>query len=168
MKLTKNQKADELVLYFETEPEDLAVPAEAEKVVRAAIAGTLQYEQFGAGAEVSVTFCNDAYIQELNREYRGKDAPTDVLSFPIFDTDEEDPIAEETVPLGDIVLNLDRAETQGKELGHSLLRELAFLTVHSTLHLLGYDHERSPEEDEEMCAKQREVIAILENGECTL
>ncbi|MBQ8175339.1 MAG: rRNA maturation RNase YbeY [Clostridia bacterium] len=165
MKLSKYQKADELVLYFETEPETLKVPSEAENVVRLAIAEALRYEQFEAGAEVSVTFCNDDFIRELNREYREKDTPTDVLSFPIFDADEEDPVAEEIVPLGDIVLNLDRAALQGAELGHSLLREVAFLTVHSILHLLGYDHERSPEEDEEMCQKQRDIIAILENGE---
>jgi probable rRNA maturation factor len=168
MKLTRKKKTDELVLYFEVEPEGLALPERAEAVIRQAIAQTLRYEQFGAGAEVSITFCNDADIQELNREYREKDAPTDVLSFPIFDTDEEDPIAGEIIPLGDIVLNLDRAALQGAELGHSLLRELAFLTVHSTLHLLGYDHERSPEEDEEMCQKQRDIIAIIENGEHTL
>ncbi len=168
MKLKKPKNAGDLILYFEKEPEDVTPPAEAEAVVRAAVAATLQYEQFSQGAEVSVTFCNDDYIRELNREYRDKDVPTDVLSFPIFDADEEDPIDEEILPLGDIVLNLDRAALQGKELGHSLLREVAFLTVHSTLHLLGYDHERSPEEDEEMCAKQRDVIAILENGELKL
>ena len=168
MKLKKSKNTGELILYFEKEPESVTPPAEAEAVIRAAVAATLRYEGFSHGAEVSVTFCNDAYIRELNREYRDKDAPTDVLSFPIFDTDEEDPIDEEILPLGDIVLNLDRAALQGEELGHSLLREMAFLTVHSTLHLLGYDHERSPEEDEEMCAKQREIIAILENGELKL
>ena len=168
MKLKKQKSSNELILYFEKEPETVVPPAEAEAVVRAAVAATLAYEQFGAGAEVSVTFCNDGYIQELNREYRGKDAPTDVLSFPIFDADEEDPLDEEILPLGDIVLNLDRAALQGAELGHSLLREVAFLTVHSTLHLLGYDHERSADEDEEMCKKQRDIIAILENGEMKL
>lgn len=168
MKLTKNKNKQELVLYFEKEPEDLVVPEQAETVVQAAIAATLRSEEFASGAEVSVTFCDDAYIRELNREYREKDMPTDVLSFPIFDTDEEDPLDEEIVPLGDIVLNLDRAALQGKELGHSLLREVAFLTVHSTLHLLGYDHERSAEEDEEMCQKQRSIIRDLESGELKL
>ena len=166
--MTKEGTQKNLILYFEKEPESVAPPTEAESVVRAAIDATLTYEQFGAGAEVSVTFCNDAYIQELNRQYRDKDTPTDVLSFPIFDTDEEDAVVEETLPLGDIVLNLDRAALQGAELGHSLLRELAFLTVHSTLHLLGYDHERSAEEDEEMCRKQRNIMTTLENGELKL
>ena len=168
MKLTKHNNTDELILYFEKEAEDLALPENAESVVRAAIAATLRSEKFDSGAEVSVTFCGDAYIRELNRDYRGKDAPTDVLSFPIFDTDEEDPIEEDVMPLGDIVLNLDRAALQGEELGHSLLREVAFLTVHSTLHLLGYDHERSAEEDEEMCQKQRSIIRDLESGELKL
>lgn len=158
----KPQKKSVLTLYFDTTPEGLAVPREAEGVIRLAIEKTLQYENFCADAEVSVTFCDGAYIRALNAEYRDKDSETDVLSFPIFDEEEEDPILGETVPLGDIVLNLDRAAKQGEELGHSQLREVAFLTIHSTLHLLGYDHERSTEEDEDMCQRQREIIQAVE------
>ena len=160
---TKKQLADrELTIYFEREPDNLSIPADAEEVVRLAIDITLQSENFFEDVEVSVTFCDGPHIRALNATYRNKDAETDVLSFPLFDEDEADPIFGETVPLGDIVLNLDRAAQQGAELGHSAMREAAFLTVHSTLHLLGYDHERSPEDEEEMCRRQREIIALVE------
>lgn len=160
---TKGHATDKrLTIYFEKMPDELSVPEEAEEIVRLAVETTLQWENFFEDSEVSVTFCDGPYIRTLNATYRDKDAETDVLSFPLFDEDEEDPVLGETVPLGDIVLNLDRAAQQGQELGHSVMREMAFLVVHSTLHLLGYDHERSPEEEEEMCAKQREIIALVE------
>ncbi len=161
----KKPPADrQLTIYFERVPDELSVPEEAEAILRLAIETTLQYESFFEGAEVSVTFCDGPYIRTLNATYRDKDTETDVLSFPLFDEDEEDPVCGEVVPLGDIVLNLDRAAQQGKELGHSAMREAAFLAVHSTLHLLGYDHERSAEDEEEMCAKQREIIALVEKA----
>ena len=150
------------ILYISKEPEELVVPCHAEEVVRLAVCKTLLYESFGTTAEVSITFCNGEYIRQLNAEYRQKDSETDVLSFPIFDMDEEDPAEGEIVPLGDIVLNVDRAAVQADELGHSTLREMAFLAIHSTLHLLGYDHERSDEDDEDMCRRQRDVIAKIE------
>lgn len=158
----KNKADAEITLYVSTEPEDLCVPQEAEGVIRRAIEQTLAYEGFSSPAEVSLTFCNGPYIRELNATYRQKDSETDVLSFPIFDQDEEDPVAGEVIPLGDIVLNIDRAAQQAAELGHSALREMAFLAIHSTLHLLGYDHERSVEDDEDMCRRQREIIARVE------
>lgn len=161
-KAAKNQADQETVLYFSKEPEELVLPPESEDVLRRAINQTLAYEAFPASVEISVTFCDGPYIRDLNATYRQKDSETDVLSFPIFDRDEEDPVEGEIVPLGDIVLNIDRAAQQAAELGHSALREMAFLAVHSTLHLLGYDHERSPEDEEDMCRRQREIIALIE------
>ncbi len=160
MKIQRKHKADlQNVIYFSQEPEELVVPSEAEALVRQAIAATLQHEEFPAAAELSVTFCDGPYIQSLNATYRQKDSVTDVLSFPIFDQDEEDPLDDAVVPLGDIVINLSRAEEQAAELGHSTEREIVFLTIHSMLHLLGYDHERSLEEEEDMCKRQREILA---------
>ncbi len=163
-KNTEKQEAS-LALYTSCEPEELSVPARAEEVIAAAIRATLAYEHFHEDVEVSLTFCDGPYICALNKEYREKDTETDVLSFPMFDEDEEDPIEEETLPLGDIVLNIDRAAAQAAELGHSTLREMAFLAIHSTLHLLGYDHERSDTDDADMCARQREIIATLSETE---
>jgi probable rRNA maturation factor len=85
-----------------------------------------------AGAEVAVTVWNDRRLHELNRTYRGKDRPTDVLSFPYDDEDG---------PLGDVVISVDRAVAQAAERGHDLQRELELLTLHGTLHVCGYDHE---------------------------
>jgi probable rRNA maturation factor len=85
-----------------------------------------------AGAEVTVTLSNDRRLRALNRTYRGKDKPTDVLSFP-YDEPEG--------PLGDVVISVDRAAAQAEERGHSLQHELELLTLHGTLHVCGYDHE---------------------------
>ena len=166
----KNPKKDINVdVYFAAEPEELNVPEEYEDAVCAAVQATLLYEGFSADAEVSVTYCDGPYIRELNANYREKDAETDVLSFPMYEADEEVPNDGEAVLLGDIVLNIDRAAVQAAEIGHSALHEIAFLSVHSTLHLLGYDHELSEEDEEDMCRRQREImknlVMILGEGE---
>lgn len=163
MKL-KNKKSKEninLDIYFAAEPEGTSIPVAFENAVRAAVLATLVYEGFAADAEVSVTFCDGPYIRELNASYREKDSETDVLSFPMFDREEEDALDEGCILLGDIVLNTDRAAVQADEIGHSCLREIAFLAVHSTLHLLGYDHELSDADDEDMCRRQREIMTAL-------
>lgn len=132
-------------------------------IIRKAVLKTLEHEKFKYDAEVSVTLCDNAYIRSLNKQYRGKDKHTDVLSFPIYDNGEFD-MAEciSGALLGDIVISLERAKEQACELGHSFIREVAFLTVHSTLHLLGYDHERSKEEDELQCRLQKEIVSTIE------
>ena len=147
---TKTNKNLETDYYFKT-------------VIRRAINQTLIHEKFPYDAEVSVTLCDNEYIRKLNKEYREKDSATDVLSFPLYDNGEFD-ISEciSGAMLGDIVISLERAKEQAAELGHGTLRELAFLTVHSTLHLLGYDHERSKEEDELQCKIQKEITESLE------
>ncbi len=154
-----------LTIYFSADKEQEGGFYALKKTVREAIRATLYHEKFDLDTELSVTFCTNDYIRRLNREYREKDSATDVLSFPMYAREEiEELVPEEgeCVALGDIVLSLERAEEQAKELGHGFLREVAFLTVHSTLHLLGYDHELSPEEDERQCARQREIIETLD------
>ena len=134
-------------------------------VIRQAVIKTLEYEDFPSDAEVSVTLCDNAYIRKLNKEYRNKDKATDVLSFPLYDFNEEDDDVfdmEESVALGDIVISLERAREQAKEIGNSFIEEVAFLTIHSTLHLLGYDHELSKEDDEAQCTAQRDIVEMLE------
>jgi len=133
-------------------------------VVRRAILATLEYEDLIFGAEVSVTFCDNKYIKKLNGEFRDKDAATDVLSFPMYDFEEEKELPlnpDGSISLGDIVVSLERAAEQAKEIGNSFEREVAFLVIHSTLHLLGYDHERSADDDEAQCLAQREIIESL-------
>ncbi|RAL25861.1 rRNA maturation RNase YbeY [Thermoflavimicrobium daqui] len=110
--------------------------------------------------DVSIMIVDNATIQHINKEHRQVDRPTDVLSFPLWEPDEEWIITdeEETVPLGDIVISLPKAKEQAKEYGHSLAREISFLAVHGFLHLLGYDHE-TKEQEEEMFARQEEVLS---------
>ncbi|MBR5445619.1 MAG: rRNA maturation RNase YbeY [Clostridia bacterium] len=130
--------------------------------LKKAIRAALRYENFTQDAMVSVTFTDNDGIRELNREYREKDAATDVLSFPMYTMEEDDrPEPDMTAELGDIVLSLERAGEQAAEFGHSFERETAFLTVHSVLHLLGYDHERSEEEEKDMFRRQEEIMTIL-------
>lgn len=127
------------------------------RLVKKAVLATLDFEDFGRRAEVSVTFTDNEKIHALNREYRNVDRPTDVLSFPLSDGEDYDTDGD-AVLLGDIVISLERAQTQAEEYGHSFEREVAFLTVHSMLHLLGYDHETSPEDEREMFARQDEIL----------
>lgn len=132
--------------------------------VRRAIEETLFYEDFPYSAEISITFCDNKYIKKLNKEFRDKDSATDVLSFPMFDFESgESPTfnPDGSVSLGDIVISVERAKEQAREIGNSTVREIAFLAIHSTLHLLGYDHERSKDEEEAQCLAQREIIETL-------
>ena len=137
---------------------------EMKSLVRRAILATLDYEGFEYDTEVSVTFCDNEYIKVLNSEFRNKDSATDVLSFPMYDIDEleSETNPDGSVSLGDIVISLERAAEQASELGHSLKREVAFLVIHSTLHLLGYDHELSKDDEEAQCLAQREIVETLE------
>ena len=150
-----------LTVYYENEQNAIPVTYKLKMLIRRAISETLAFEQYGNDVEVSVTLTDSEGIQDLNLRFRGIDAPTDVLSFPLFDFEgetDEPPVDEIQNMLGDIVLNLERTQAQAEEFGHSFEREAAFLTVHSMLHLLGYDHETSEEDDTDMRARQRAVM----------
>lgn len=126
---------------------------ETKKTVKEVVSAVLESEHENDGATVSVTFVDNERIRELNREFRNIDRATDVLSFPA-----DEPVVEGRGRfLGDIALSLERAKTQSEEYGHSFKREVAFLTAHSVLHLLGYDH-MTPDEEKEMFAKQEKVL----------
>jgi probable rRNA maturation factor len=119
-------------------------------------------ESVKAGAELSITFVDNDKIQEINREYRDKDLPTDVISFPMEEMGEGEMkihYDEEAAPLmlGDIIISIPKAEEQAEDYGHSLKRELGFLALHGFLHLLGYDHENEADE-KEMFDKQKEIL----------
>ena len=133
------------------------------RVVREAVKATLDYEDFPYDAEVSVTFCDNEYIKGLNNEFRGIDRHTDVLSFPMYEDGDFDEIeCAGGAVLGDIVISIERANEQAKEIGNTFHHEVAFLTIHSVLHLLGYDHERSPEDEEEQCQRQKAIIESID------
>lgn len=104
------------------------------------------------GTEVSITFTNNEEIHQLNKEYRDIDRPTDVLSFPFYNS-----FNLPVKMLGDVIISLEKAESQSEEYGHSFKREISFLIVHGILHLLGYDH-HTPEEEKEMFGLQKELL----------
>ncbi len=120
------------------------------------------------GVEVCITFTDDAGIQKYNSEHRGIDRPTDVLSFPAIGFDRGKGSAEffdidpETnmVFLGDVVISVPRAREQAEKFGHSFKREISFLSAHSFLHLLGYDHEK-PKDEKEMNRLQEKILSDL-------
>lgn len=107
------------------------------ELIKTVVLECLKLENKGIGYEVSVTFVDDEEIRELNKEYRDVDKSTDVLSFPLEENEFD--IPEDTL-LGDIVISAETAKRQSEEYGHSLDREIAYLTAHSMFHLLGYDH----------------------------
>ena len=113
----------------------------------------------GASGDICIELTNDSVIHEYNRDYRSVDRPTDVLSFPAFEGEEL--IGLPDGHLGDIMISVETAERQARELGHSTPREIMFLAVHGTLHVLGYDH-MLPDDEEIMTAKQREIIGRIE------
>ena len=154
------------MIYFTNSQESFEITYKLKMLVRHAVLASLEYEGFGADTELSVTFTDNEGIRAINAEYRGIDAPTDVLSFPLTDYEGVDfPVADEPESsLGDIVISLERASEQAEEFGHSFEREVAFLTVHSMLHLLGYDHVNSDEEDAEMRRRQREILESMGLG----
>ena len=131
-------------------------------LIRRVINRALKHEGVTVDCEVSVTFTDNEGIHGLNLEHRGIDRPTDVLSFPLFEgipegaTEDGSPL-----PIGDIVLSLERAAEQAEQYGHSFEREVAFLCVHSVLHLLGYDHETGEEDELDMRRRQREIMAEI-------
>ena len=142
---------------------------EAAGLVRRAAKAALKAQQVDADCYISVLLTNDAGIHTFNREQRGVDAPTDVLSFPLneltegkFDADAcEYDYESELVLLGDMVLDLERCARQAEEYGHSFARELSYLTVHSVLHLLGYDHLDEGERKRAMRAREDAVMELL-------
>ena len=154
------------MIYFNNGQDSFPITYSMKILVRRAVIASLDYEGYGADTEISVTFTDNEGIRAVNSQFRGIDAPTDVLSFPLTDYESVSfPVADEPESsLGDIVISLERANEQATEFGHSFEREIAFLTVHSMLHLLGYDHVDSEEEDAEMRRRQREILESMGLG----
>ncbi len=128
------------------------------ELITTVIRASLDYEHIKEDTEVSFTLTDNKFIHELNKKHRNIDRPTDVLSFPLIDFNAENiDSIKGTIYLGDIIISIDKAMSQAEEYGHSIERELGFLTAHSMLHLLGYDH-MMPEEEKIMFAKQEEIL----------
>lgn len=154
----------EIIIDSELEEDTGPVRELLERVIPAA----LDAEGITVPCEVDVLFTDDAGIHEINLEQRGVDRPTDVLSFPMFElTPGDKPSAEDAdpatglVPLGDMVLSLERAREQAAEYGHSVEREAAYLAVHSVLHLLGYDHMDEGPMKAQMRQREEAILGAL-------
>lgn len=162
-----------MTVLFEKDAED-EIDFDYEEILAKVIGETLKQEQCPYECEVNLSLTDNEGIRRINREYRDLDVPTDVLSFPMVEyqtpadfSQLDTPTAKvmyfnldtEELLLGDIVISLERAGEQAEEYGHSLERELAFLTVHSVLHLLGYDHM----EDGERKVMERKQENILQD-----
>ncbi|MFW6229765.1 MAG: rRNA maturation RNase YbeY [Halanaerobium sp.] len=133
---------------FNNQQDEIDIDQEMLELLKKVIITAAELEGY-SGGEVSIAFVSNQQIKELNSKYRDKDQTTDVLSFPIDDE-----------MLGDIIISAKRAAEQALEYGHSLKRELAYLTVHGMLHLFGYDHQ-SEEEKKEMRQKEERVLTQL-------
>ncbi len=152
------------MIYFENDQDILPLTYRIKMLTRLAVVATLEHEQYHNPCEVSVTYTDNEGIHALNRQHRGVDKPTDVLSFPMMDFSgaSDEPVADEPVTsLGDIVISLEKARAQADEYGHSFEREVAFLTVHSMLHLLGYDHETGEDDERDMRARQSAILDLM-------
>ena len=130
-----------MIINFSDDQDEVKVPEEAVKLLKRGLQAVAKLHKLPAKTEVSVSLVNDEVIHVLNKDYRGIDRPTDVLSFALDEAEEPQEIGgPETHLLGDIIISAETAVRQGKEYGHGLNRELVYLGVHSLLHLLGYDH----------------------------
>lgn len=155
-------------ILISNQQEKLPVTPELEGLIHRVASQSLALAaaHLGNQLELSIVLVDDAQIHELNRDHRGVDRPTDVLSFALLEAgDEEEPRvldapADAPVLLGDVIISLERARSQAQEYGHSLEREIGFLVAHGVLHLLGYDHER-PEQEKEMFDLQESILASL-------
>lgn len=135
-----------------------------EEIINKSAKMVIEHEEFDLDVEISVSIVDNNEIRQINKEFRGIDKETDVLSFPLLEYDENgNYISEdfseddENILLGDIIISWDKVISQAEEYGHGLERELGFLVVHSMLHLLGYDHEE-PEQEKEMFALQDVIL----------
>ena len=148
---------------------EVEVPQTLQQEMERVICAALEAEGVTLPCELSVLLTDDEGIHQVNLDMRGVDQPTDVLSFPMFDLepgvppageDYLDP-ASELCPLGDMCISLERAAAQAEEFGHSLEREVCYLTVHSVLHLLGYDHLDEGPMKAQMRAREEAILTGL-------
>lgn len=153
--------------------ENITIDKETESLMSRVIEAAIDHEGYNCKFDVYVMLTDDDGICELNNEHRDKNAPTDVLSFPMQEItpgENFEPSPLELDPdtgacmLGDVVISVPRAELQAKEYGHSLTRELCFLAAHSAFHLLGYDHEKSEEDEKLHFALQEEILSACGIG----
>ena len=140
---------------------EVAAEKKLEEYMERSFMATLTYEEIDFSCALEALIVDEDTVKQMNRDYREIDSVTDVLSFPLYENAQDarmDICGDEPVLLGNMVICLPRAKQQAEEYGHSLEREICFLTVHSTLHLLGYDHELGEREESVMFQRQSEIL----------
>lgn len=153
---------DKIKVNIENKQKTIKVPTGVRMLIRRCCHAVLELEQFDGSAEVDVSLVDNEQIHAINLEQRNIDAPTDVLSFPLGENGEYDQNpATGAYMLGDIVISLERAQAQAAEYGHTFQREVGYLTVHSMLHLLGYDHVEGGLEAVHMREKEEAVMLSI-------
>ena len=131
-----------------------------EQLLDSVVKNVLKHEKIDNDFEVDILITDGETVRELNNKFRNINSTTDVLSFPLIDFEHENILEGQKLSLGDIVLNIERVISQAQEYGHSFEREICFLTAHSMLHLLGYDH-MTKEEETEMFSRQEEILSKM-------
>ena len=156
---------DKIKVIIDDRQKKIRIPTGTRMLVRRCCNAVLRNEKFEGSAEISVSFVDNEEIHTINKMHRDIDKPTDVLSFPLGENGEYD-INNDTGAkmLGDIIISVETALEQSKDYGHSFQREMAFLTVHSMLHLLGYDHVNGGDEEADMRRRQTEILESLGLG----
>ncbi len=148
---------------FRNDQKVIELPKGLRTVIRRCVKATLKETGYDGDWDVSVTLVDNEQIKRLNKQFRGKNKVTDVISFPLGAYDEYDINPENGgYMLGDILISLEKAHAQAIEYGHSLVREVAFLATHSTLHLLGYTHEDDPDGEKIMNELQERILDKLD------
>ena len=156
------QGMEKIRVIIDNTQKEVKIPTGLRMLVRRCCNAVLRMESFPYPAEISVTFVNNAQIRKLNKQYRDKDMATDVLSFPMGENGVYDENHDTGAKiLGDIVISMEKAVEQANRYGHSLEREVGYLTAHSVLHLLGYDHETSALDKMHMREKEERVMTQL-------
>lgn len=162
---TKKEKAkgtEKMRIINFSDEQDIKLSADLENLITDACNAVLETENFDDSAEINVTLVDDETIKIYNSQFRDIDKSTDVLSFPLGEDGMYDVNPENNcLMLGDVVISVEHALKQAEEYGHSIEREIAYLTVHSVLHLLGYDHVDEAEEKRIMRQKEEEALKIL-------
>ena len=155
-----------MIVTLENNQEEIQVPEELEATLKKAMDIIARLEKLTDNTEVDITIVDNDEIHQLNRDYRGIDRPTDVLSFALDEGDEEPEVEDGEAEhlLGDVIISAPRAVEQGEEFGHGLNREMTYLAVHGMLHLLGYDHMEEADK-QVMQAREEQVLRELDLAE---
>jgi probable rRNA maturation factor len=150
-----------MTVLLENRQKQITVDDGLKGIAQRAVDAVFEKEDFPYGCEVSITLVDNTVIAALNREYRGVDAPTDVLSFAMMEGEEFLDLNEDgEAVMGDIVISMEKVADQAREYGHSIEREFAFLVVHGTLHLLGYTHD-GRQDTKRMRQREEEILEGL-------